>query len=386
MSLYNQLLVIDDDPDYCNLIKEVMAPEFQCILANTGQDGLEQFEHHCDPVLVIVDLNLPDMSGFDICQALQQFKDSRDFAIFVISGDDSVNSRLKSFENGAHDFIAKPFEMQELKSKISRVIEYVQQHIHLKKEGDETRKMANIAMAQASQYSYVMNFFKSLNHCQTSQDIAKLFYEAMSFFQLISTIKITFKGLHYFDSDMGDVSPIEKSIYELLQDRGRIHEFGKRILINGRNVAFLIKNFPDDEHAAGQARDFLAALVEGIESKIDELEVTAALVGATTDLANAIGNINHNLTAHSIAINSVMNDMIADISSSYHKLELTDEQETYFTNMVEKGTQQMNVAEDLLKGLQGELGQILLKMETISAMSHKDNDQGRSATDTVDLF
>lgn len=386
MSVYNQLLVIDDDPDYCQLIKEVLAPDFDCVLAHTGKDGLAQFTKHCDPVLVIVDLNLPDMSGFEVCETLSEFKDERSFALFVISGDDTVNSRLRTFESGADDFIAKPFEMAELKSKISRVIDYVKKQIHLKQEGDETRKMANIAMAQASQYSYVMNFFKSLNHCQTPEHIASLFYEAMAFFELASTIKIRFKGVHYFDKNMGDISPIETSIYELLKDQGRIHEFGKRILINGRNVAFLIKNFPDDEHAAGQARDFLAALVEGIESKIDELEVKATIVEATVDLGQAINTINQNLTTHNIAINEVMGDMITDISSSYHRLALTDEQETYFTNMVETGSEKMHKAEGTLKGVQAQLQDILSKMESIEAISTHQNNQGGSATDTVDLF
>ncbi len=389
MTIHNQILVIDDDSDYCQLISEVLSPDFDCVLTYTGKEGLDRFESDCDPILVIVDLNLPDMSGFDVCAKLQALKDERDFAIFIISGDENVSSRLKSFELGADDFIAKPFELSELNSRIARTIEYVGQQKNLKKlkEADvETRKMANIAMAQASQYSYVMNFFKSLNHCQSPEKIALLFYEAMNFFQLSATIKLMFKDVHYFDSNLSDISPIEKSIYDVLENHGRIYEFGKRILINGRNVSFLIKNFPQDEHAAGQARDFLAALVEGIESKIDELEVKSAILDATIDLGDAIATINDNLTKHNITVNQVMTGMIADISSSYHQLDLTDDQEVYFTNMVEKGSRQMQSAEDLLKAIQSELKNIHLKMEAINAMSASQSDDGVDSTDTIDLF
>ncbi len=382
----NQILVIDDDPDYCSLVAEVLAPEFDCVLAYSGEEGLQKFEKDCDPILVIVDLNLPDMSGFEICEQLQKLKNQREFAIFIISGDDESKSKMRAFDIGADDYIAKPFELNELYSRIKRSIAYVDNQASLKKEGDSTRQMANIAMAQASQYSYVMNFFKSLNTCQDPKQVARLFYEAMAFFKLSASIKIEFQGEMYFDSNMGDVSPIEKSIYDLLKDHGRIYEFGKRLIINGRNVAFLIKNFPQDEHAAGQARDFLAALVEGIESKIDELKVKGAVVEATVELNQAVANISEGLNAHNIAINSVMGDMIADISSSYHKLELTDMQEEYFTDMVAKGSVQMSGAECILNTVQEELRMILRKMESIKDMSKVAEDTQIESSDSIDLF
>jgi CheY-like chemotaxis protein len=386
MSDKNKILVIDDDPDYCSLMAEALSPEFSCVLAYSGEEGLEKFENDCDPVLVILDLNLPGMKGFEICKQLQKFKEQREFAVFIISGDDEIDSKIQGFEAGADDYIAKPFELNELHSRINRSIAYVEGKATLKKEEHSTREMANIAMAQASQYSYVMNFFKSLNHCQDPKQIANLFYEAMSFFNLNSTLQVTLNGEFYFDENLGDVSPIEKSIYELLKNNGRIYEFGRRMIINGRNVAFLIKNFPEDEHAAGQARDFLAALVEGMESKIDELKVKAAIVEATSELSLAIGNINFGLGSHNIVVNNVMGDMIMDISSSYHKLELTDEQEEFFTDMVAKGSVQMSGAECLLKGIQEDLNQVLAKMESISEMSKSSEDNQVDSSDSIDLF
>lgn len=389
MTINNKILVIDDDLSYCHMISELLSANFECILTHTGKEGLAKFDTANPPALVIVDLNLPDMNGLDVCKQLQAQNQQQGCAIFIISSDDSISTRIQSFEIGADDFIAKPFEVSELNSRILRTIEYVeQQHKlkQLKQEGDETRKMANIAMAQASQYSYIMNFFKLLNHCQNSEQIASLFFEAMNFFNLSASIKITFKLIKHFDNALADISPIEKNIYEVLEDHGRIYEFGKRILINGRNVSFLVKNLPQDEHEAGQARDFLAALVEGIESKIDELEVQSAIVDATADLSQAIAKINSNLSQHSNTINEIMNNMIADISGSYHKLDLNDEQEAYFTDMVEKGSAQMNITEGLFNVVQSDLKDILIKMEAINAMSEAKPDSGNDSGDTVDLF
>ena len=212
MGTKQHVLVIDDDPDYCKLMSEVLSEKFDCSVSYSGEEGLLTFKHDVDPILVIVDLNLPDISGFDVCLALKALKATREFAIFVISGDEENSSRIRAFEAGADDYIAKPFELEELSSRIDRSIDYIEGQSKLKQEGHATREMANIAMAQASQYSYVMNFFKSLNTCHNIDQVAKLFFDAMDYFTLSATLKIHFNSVVFLDSDLGDVSPIEKSI------------------------------------------------------------------------------------------------------------------------------------------------------------------------------
>lgn len=386
MGIKQQVLVIDDDPDYCQLMTEVLSEKFDCLVAFSGKEGLLKFKDDVDPILVIVDLNLPDVSGFDVCMELKALKSTREFAIFVISGDEDSSSRIRAFEVGADDYIAKPFELNELSSRIDRSIEFVEGQSKLKQEGNATREMANIAMAQASQYSYVMNFFKSLNTCHNIDQVAKLFFDAMDYFSLSATIKIHLNSVVFLNSDLGDVSPIEKSIYELLENHGRIYEFGKRMLINGRNVSFLVKNFPDDDISAGQARDFLAALVEGLESKIDDLILKSSIMEVASGLTEAIETINQNLNKHNIIMNNIMSDMVTDISTSYHKLDLNDEQEVYFTDMVEKGSGRLNSADELLSEIQVSFSSLLVKMKNIEEMSKPSDDGQVESADNLDLF
>jgi CheY-like chemotaxis protein len=386
MNINKKILIIDDDPDYCNLVSELLSPEFNCESAYSGQQGIDAFMNRSQPILVIVDLNLPDMTGFEVCEKLNKYKTDCEFALFVISGDEETASRLKAFEHGADDYISKPFQLKELYSRINRSIYYVHSKEKLKQEGSDTREIANIAMAQASQYSYVMNFFKALNHCQSIEEIAQVFFDAMSFFKLSASIKMVAAKDHYFDYNMGDVSPIEKSIYDLLKNSGRLYEFGSRILVNGSNVSFLVKNFPKDEHQAGQARDFLAALIEGVESKLKDLSVKTGLIEATLGLNQTISNINEGLFEHSSLMASVITNMTVEISASYHALELTDQQELFFTNLVEKSGQSMSGAEDLIKNIQQDLENLLLKMESIQLSSSEANNSPDDSNENVDLF
>ena len=204
-----QILVVDDDQDYCNLVSELLSAKFDCLTALSGEEGLTLFRNNPQLIIVLVDLNLPDISGFEVCLKLSQYKADREFATFVISGDDDIDTKMNAFESGADDYIAKPFEIKDLFSRINRSIAYVEGKEKLKIESTETKNLANIAMAQASQYSYVMNFFKSLNHCVSHAEIATLFFEAMSFFQLNASLMLSCQTNNFYDSNLADVSPIE---------------------------------------------------------------------------------------------------------------------------------------------------------------------------------
>ena len=381
-----QVLIIDDDLDYCNLISEVLADEFTCFSENTGRMGLDNFFNKCDPTIVLVDLNLPDMNGLEICRELKKAQASRSFAIFVVSGDESIDTKIQAFEAGAEDYISKPFELKELVSRIKRSIKFVESQKAIKLDGDNTKQFANVAMAQASQYSYVMNFFKALNHCTTHKQVVSLFFEAMSFFKLHASILIKTDKSEYFDENFLDISPIEKNIYELLGRKGRLYEFGPRLMVNGCNISFLVKNLPSDEAQAGQARDFLAALIEGMETKLKDLGLKSGVVSAVFDLNETIGDIKLGMVEHNAIMSSVMLDMLTEISASYHALDLSEQQEAFFTSLVEQGGKKMNSAQDLLQKIQGSLEGLKDKMEVIQETSIPQESHDNSVCDDVELF
>lgn len=380
------ILIIDDDPNYCDLVSELLSAEFECLTANSGLDGLEVFNGSAEPILVLVDLGLPDIDGFDVCKRLLESDAKHAFAMFVVSGDDKVSTKIRAFEAGAADFIAKPFELKELHTRVKRSVEFVKEQAELKEVGDSTKQMVNIAMAQASQYSFVMNFFKSLNYCTDHRQVAELFFDAMAFFNLKASLMINAHVKEYFSPELGDISPIEKNIYELLSQRGRLYEFGSRLMVNGSNVSFLVKKLPDDDYEAGQARDFLAALVEGVEAKLKDLELQSGLVYAISELNETISGIKAGVVEHNQIMSTVMSDMLTEISASYHALDLTEEQEQFFTSLVESGAKKMSGAEELLQKVQTDLQALKDKMELIETKPIEQEEPAVVSTEEVELF
>ncbi len=110
-----RLLTIEDDEDLRLVLRMVLEDEgYDVSEAGSGAEGLIRFAED-KPALVLVDLKLPDMSGFDICHAIRQ---SSDVPIIICSAQESSFDIVAGLEAGADDYVTKPFVPKELAARI----------------------------------------------------------------------------------------------------------------------------------------------------------------------------------------------------------------------------------------------------------------------------
>ncbi len=118
----NQILLIDDDEELCELVSEYLTVEgFAVETINDGANGLEEAlkeEHN----LVILDVMLPKMNGFDVLRNLRE-KSKIPVLMLTARGDDM--ERIVGLEIGADDYLAKPFNPRELVARIRAVLRRV---------------------------------------------------------------------------------------------------------------------------------------------------------------------------------------------------------------------------------------------------------------------
>ena len=108
------VLVIDDDPDVQAMVSAVLeAKGFVAECATSAEDAFDLLRGACVK-LVIVDWDLPGMSGMDFCRRLREDKKLRELPVVVLTAHASQRAILEAFEAGADDFIAKPFRTHEL--------------------------------------------------------------------------------------------------------------------------------------------------------------------------------------------------------------------------------------------------------------------------------
>jgi len=114
-----RILVIDDDPKITAMLRRSLTYEgFEVKTANTGGDGLQLVEDFT-PNLVILDIMMPDLSGWTICRCLRE---NSNLPILMLTARDEVEDKVRGLETGADDYLVKPFALSELTARIRALL------------------------------------------------------------------------------------------------------------------------------------------------------------------------------------------------------------------------------------------------------------------------
>ena len=117
-----QIVVIEDDPDVTEVLRGLFeSAGYEGHFFRSGKEGIPHIEDIL-PNLVLMDLMMPEMSGFDICQHLKRSVKTRNIPLIAITGYDSRDNRLKIFAAGIDDYLPKPFDVKTLLKKIKALI------------------------------------------------------------------------------------------------------------------------------------------------------------------------------------------------------------------------------------------------------------------------
>lgn len=118
-----RILVVEDEPGIADTIRYALATDgFEPILCSTGAEALAKLAAH-EVALVVLDVGLPDMSGFELFKRMQAQMDAP--VIFLTARSDEID-RVVGLELGADDYMAKPFSPRELTARIRTVLRRVQ--------------------------------------------------------------------------------------------------------------------------------------------------------------------------------------------------------------------------------------------------------------------
>lgn len=117
-----KVLVIDDDNNTIEFIKLGLKYEgFQVESSDTGEDGLVAAQR-LNPDLIILDILLPDLDGLEVCNRLRSNPTTRDIPILMLTAKDDVRDRVTGLQQGADDYLSKPFDFDELVARIRAIL------------------------------------------------------------------------------------------------------------------------------------------------------------------------------------------------------------------------------------------------------------------------
>lgn len=115
----DNILIVDDTPDNLRLLSKTLIKEgYQVRCAINGAMALSTIKTKI-PDLILLDVNMPDIDGFEVCQQLKKSELTKNIPVIFVSALDTVFDKVKAFEIGAVDYISKPFQILEVLSRVS---------------------------------------------------------------------------------------------------------------------------------------------------------------------------------------------------------------------------------------------------------------------------
>ncbi|MBI1388830.1 MAG: response regulator [bacterium] len=206
MTIFNQnhekliVLVVDDDDNFRLLARTALEKAgFKIVEAENGAKMLEQFDAH-SPGVILLDVNMPVMDGFEACRALREKPDGKMVPVIMLTGLDDIDSIKQSYEAGATDFISKPTNWLVLSHRILFVMRMSDQiHQAIQNELNNLAQLYNLpelALADLEEETDhdTLEFIKSL---YTLQNIVgdEIFTRYVR--EFISESNATLNGLLY---------------------------------------------------------------------------------------------------------------------------------------------------------------------------------------------
>ncbi|MBF0353404.1 MAG: response regulator, partial [SAR324 cluster bacterium] len=191
------ILIVDDTPTNLTVLSEALKAEYRIKVATNGLIALDIIRKD-KPVLVLLDIMMPELDGFEVCRRIKQQPESRDIQVIFITAKSNPVDEEEGLNLGAVDYITKPFSLPIIRTR-------VRNHVRLKRQSDQLRektdelarkneemtqdwKTAAVLQYQLFTGYHIPEFMKVavcyLPHSYVSGDMFKIYTDASGLFSM----------------------------------------------------------------------------------------------------------------------------------------------------------------------------------------------------------
>ncbi|MCR5664938.1 MAG: response regulator transcription factor [Oscillospiraceae bacterium] len=119
MSVQSKILIVDDDPDIRKVLRLLLQGLYKVSEAADGPSAVELIKKEKDTDLIILDVMMPGMDGYEACSALRAFSNA---PVLFLTAKSAEGDRISAYRSGGDDFLSKPFSQDELLAKVSSLL------------------------------------------------------------------------------------------------------------------------------------------------------------------------------------------------------------------------------------------------------------------------
>ncbi len=262
----SKILVVDDIPLNRKLQKTYLeSVGYQVIIAQDGVEALQRIGDE-SPDLILLDIMMPKMNGFQVCRRLKGSENTRFIPIILVTALNEIEDKVKGIEAGADDFISKPFNKLELLARVKSLLRIKHLHDELELKIKELEiaqsKLLQLAITDGLTELYNYRYFKD----QLSQEVTRA--KRHNTYVSITMIDIDYFK-HYNDTHghpAGDL--VLKIIAQLL--RNNIRKIDVAARYGGEEFALILTE--TDKQAAGFVANKIKNLVEQQKFNYEETQ------------------------------------------------------------------------------------------------------------------
>ncbi|MCK8096710.1 response regulator [Pseudoalteromonas sp. 1CM17D] len=352
-----KILAVDDEPFNLEIIEEILEDlDFELQVATSGPECLAMVEGYM-PQVILLDVSMPQMNGYEVCKALKANPNTAHIIVMFVSARGTVEERMEGYSVAAEDYIVKPFGHDELKSKLKNLNQVLIEKQSLEKQVEDATSTAFNAMANSSEMGQIVNYIENIGFINNPQDLGKALIDCLQTFDLQSNVEFRHGDTIEHFALSGVCSPIVIELFDMLKNKGRLHEFSHRILVNYEMISLLILNMLDhDPDKHGRIRDHVCFIVSVTEQQLRAIMTKQMLESQQqklNDVASTvhskfhglIGLLNENRESNEKVFKQLQEDLEVRIPT----MGLDEDQEVFIYKKVDETIQNSIAREESVK-------------------------------------
>ena len=209
--LLPKILVVDDEPWNLELMEAYLSSDYELIMATNGVEALEKVKDF-EPDVILLDVLMPKMDGYQTCEILKKDDSTKFIPVVLVTALSEKEDKIKGIESGADEFLSKPVDMLELKTRVHSLLKLKQQQDMVRKERDTAQKYLDVAGVMILIIDNNQNIVeinkkgKTILECSEEDLIGKNYFDN---FISVEDRKLKMKCFEEFQSDLkNDICPV----------------------------------------------------------------------------------------------------------------------------------------------------------------------------------
>lgn len=347
MSNQPKVLLVDDDHFAAAVVTEILSSDYEVRHFDNGQAALALMAEAL-PDLMLLDVDMPGMSGYEVCRRLRDDPAIGDLPVIFLSGMVSEEERLAGYEAGGDDYLTKPASAEELRSKIKLELANYAERRRLKKDLSSAFSTAMTAMSTAAEIGAVLQFLRTSFGCPDYAALAREVLNTLGSYGLEASVQVRGQQNTVSLGPNGPCSPLEESVLTTMSTHGRMFEFSSRTSCSYSHISIIVKSDArGDPERHGRMKDNLALLAEGADARVAALDSAAALAKQHTVLKQltastrkALQGIDQRYRSQGVKNSQIFDDLQRNFERSMLTIGITVSQEEELAEMLQKAADQ----------------------------------------------